>query len=583
MKKLFRSTYYRKIQLSFVILILLPIVTVSIISYLLIRNASMENIELTNKSILQLMEKDIEGTISDLAYASLIFVENDLLKPYYKHYAELSHINNYEDYTVYNGIESLLKLVSFKASPNHIHLFIANEQGMIIATPGFFDQGKDIGQLKEHWRQIRSNENLTNSGHFQWLGAVSSDRYPEKFFYGTRAIRESGTGRTLAVLNIGISENYFSELFAPFTTGKFGLFNSDGELFAGSEEVKLNPSTEAVTMIRSKASIPIVDWELVFETPKQDVVGQLTRTFYISGMIIGISMLLFLLLSMVLARRLHKPIHKLQRIAFQFGSGNRSMRFLVSGEDEINDLGRTLNQMLDQIEELITNINREQDEKRRMELHTLANQIRPHFLLNTLNAIKISLIMQSDSLHSEKINSLITLLRNYLRMDEPSTLREECEVLWHYVSLMEMRSDMSIGLNMDYSEVAGSVLIPKLLLQPLVENAIVHGFVDRDRHSAIALDAQILSQHLVIAITDNGAGMTEKSLTMMNDRLHEESIEESGSFDHIGLRNILKRTRLTYGPEAAMWLVSNKDAGITVYLSFPILESDKLLEVENDV
>ncbi|OBZ13919.1 hypothetical protein A7975_10110 [Bacillus sp. FJAT-26390] len=578
-----RSTYYRKIQLSFIILILLPIVTVSIISYLLNRNASMENIELTNKSILQLMEKDIEGTISDLAYASLIFVENDLLKPYYKHYAELSHINNYEDYKVYNGIESLLKLVSFKASPNHIHLFIANEQGMIIATPGFFDQGKDIGQLKEHWRQIRSNENLTNSGHFQWLGAVSSDRYPEKFFYGTRAIRESGTGRTLAVLNIGISENYFSELFKPFPNGKFGLFNSDGELFAGSEEVKLQPAADAATSIRSKASIPIVDWDLVFETPKQDVVGQLTRTFYISGMIIGISMLLFLLLSMVLARRLHKPIHKLQRIAFQFGSGNRSMRFLVSGDDEINDLGRTLNQMLDQIEELIANINREQDEKRRMELHTLANQIRPHFLLNTLNAIKISLIMQSDSLHSEKINSLITLLRNYLRMDEPSTLREECEVLRHYVSLMEMRSDMSIGLNMDYSEDAGSVLIPKLLLQPLVENAIVHGFVERDNHSAIALDAQILSQHLIIAITDNGAGMTEESLAMMNDRLHEETIEESEGFDQIGLRNILKRTRLIYGPEAAMWLVSNKDAGITVYLSFPILESDKLPEVENDV
>lgn len=582
LKRLFRSTYYRKIQLSFILLILLPIVTVTVISYSINRNASMENIELTHRSIMQLMEKDIEETVSDLAYASLIVVENDMLKPYYKHYAELESIGDYDDYEIYSGIESLLNLVSFKASPNHVHLFITNEQGLIISTPGFFAKGKSIEQLQDHWAQIKAKEQFTNSSHFQWLGSVSSEAYPERFFYGSRVIRENGTGRVLAVLNIGISENYFKELFDPIKTGQFALFDSSGERFAGSPDVSLTAPGNDDATIRSRASIPIVDWDLVFETSKSDVVGPMTQTFYFSGIIIAVSMVLFLLLSLLLARRLHRPIHKLQRIAVQFGGGNRSMRFAVSGDDEINELGRTLNQMLDQIEELIADMNREQDAKRSMELQALANQIRPHFLLNTLNAIKISLIMGADSMHAEKINSLMSLLRNYLRMDERSMLKEECEVLRHYVSLMEMRSDMQIALSVEYSDEAGDCYIPKLLLQPIIENAIVHGFMERDADSSIKVTAEIMGGRLIIAVEDNGAGMKEQQIAEMNARLEAVSAADYRDPEHIGLRNILQRMKLVYGEAASMRMESNPKAGITVYLQIPIVEQYFALEGERN-
>lgn len=576
MKRLFRSTYYRKIQLSFILLILLPIVTVTVISYTINRNASMENIELSNRSILQMMEKDINETISDLAYASLIFVDNAMLKPYYKHYAELESIKNYDDYEIYSGIESLLNLVSFKASPNHIHLFITNEKGLIISTPGFFSRGKSIEQLQDHWGQIKAKEQFTNSSHFQWLGSVSSDKYPERYFYGTRVIQENGTGRVLAVLNIGISEKYFKELFDPIKSGKFALFDSNGERFAGSADVSLTASKDDNAKIRSKSSISIVDWDIVFETSKADVVGSMTRTFFFSGIIIAVSMVLFLLLSLILARRLHRPIHKLQRIAVLFGGGNRSMRFAVSGNDEVNELGQAVNEMLDQIEELISDINQEQDIKRRMELHALANQIRPHFLLNTLNAIKISLIMGADSIHAEKINSLMSLLRNYMRMDEHSLLKEECEVLRHYVNLMEMRSDMRIELDMDYTEEAGDCYMPKLLLQPIVENAIVHGFMERERDaiSKIRVRGEIKSGKLIIAIEDNGIGMTEPQISEMNAKLEAVGATDQRDADHIGLRNILQRMKLIYGESASMNIESNAGEGITVYMYIPILAQD---------
>lgn len=121
--------------------------------------------------------------------------------------------------------------------------------------------------------------------------------------------------------------------------------------------------------------------------------AQISRTFY-SG--IGLVLLLFIVFSatsMLIAKRLHSPIMKLQRVVRQFGMGNLDVRLEVKGKDEIAELGQTLNTMLDQLQGLIHDIELEQEQKRVMELEALFMQIRPHFLINTLNSIKCSLIL----------------------------------------------------------------------------------------------------------------------------------------------------------------------------------------------
>lgn len=559
----------------FIVLVLLPIVTVSILSYTTNKETMLENIRLTNKGVLEVMAKEIEETIEDLSYASLLFVENDELNAYLERYSHVERIVNFEDYRMFTDLENLLSLVSVKTSQPQLHMFLANRKGLIISTPGFFSQGKTVDQLKNHWGLIRPEVELDSTGHFQWLGEISSNLYPERYYYGARVIRDPSNQNILGFLNVGISEKYFHELFRSVPTGRFALFY-EGKRFAGSEDVALRQIQPNEDSIRNSVSIPSVGWTLVLETPQEQVTGQLTRTFYISALFIMVLVSIFLVLSVLLARNLHRPIHRLQRLAVQFGSGNRSIRFPVTGDDEINDLGKTLNQMLDQINELIAGIESEQKEKRVMELQALANQIRPHFLLNTLNAMKISLALRQDRLHSEKVASLMMLLRNYLRMDEKSTLKEECHVLRHYVSLMEMRNDMQIDFQANLSEEVEDCLVPKLLLQPLIENAIVHGFSERGEHPGIRLSAEAFDEALVIRISDNGVGMSNAHIDDMNRLLERDGTDGDADSEHIGLPNIARRLRLTYGMQAFLRIESNADAGVTIHLRLPVSETPSM-------
>src|SRR5690606_35533183 len=119
------------------------------------------------------------------------------------------------------------------------------------------------------------------------------------------------------------------------------------------------------------------------------------------------------------------------------------------------------------------------EQKRVMELEALFMQIRPHFLINTLNSIKCSLILQEDRLHSGIIDSLMSLLRAYLKVNEPATLQEECKLLGHYVDIMKIRNEIPVELKVDLVPGLEQTVIPKLILQPIIENAIVHGLMDR--------------------------------------------------------------------------------------------------------
>jgi two-component system sensor histidine kinase YesM len=230
--------------------------------------------------------------------------------------------------------------------------------------------------------------------------------------------------------------------------------------------------------LKNKVNIPKANWTLVYETPYETITGELSSIFYTSILLIGLFILIFLVLSFFIAKRLHKPIQKLRGVALQFGEGNRLVRFPQSGSDEIADLGKTLNQMLDQINQLIKNIEHEQEEKRVIELQSLSSQIRPHFLLNTLNSIKCSLVLYEDKLHSKKIDSLMILLRNYLRINEMSALQNECVILKHYIEIMEMRSDLQIELVIELPEGLKDFQLPKLLLQPLAEK-FHHSWIGR--------------------------------------------------------------------------------------------------------
>lgn len=563
---MFKNSYFWKLQLSFFILILLPVTALSFLSYSNTRDSVMHEIQLTNQSVLNIMEKDISKNLDDIAYASHLFSNNSRVNDNLRDFSTMNHINSYEDYKTYLSVRESFELVSIKILSTDITMFVVNKNNFIIPYTDIVN-GKtgSFQELNGHWEMVNSRVDFSISEKLQWLGIITPKNENGSFYYFARVIRDKNDSNLLSTLYIGISSKYFDKMFSNSETGSFAIFDRSGNRIAGSTTIKMNlPASK--NNIRNEIMIPKTEWKLVHETKNEEITGQLSKTFNFSILIFTIFFLIFLFISFIIAKRLHKPIKNLTKVAKKYGKGNREVRYHVEGKDEINQLGQTLNIMLDQINDLINDIKLKQEEKRVLELQALFAQIRPHFLLNTLNTIKISLILSKDNFHSQKIDSLMGLLRAYMKINEPWTIQDECQMLDHYVDIMKMRTDLQLDLYVSIEDNVRDIELPRLMLQPIVENAIIHGFAEEESNGEMRIDAKLVKGFIVISIQDNGIGLEENEINELRFLLQNEN---QNTYKRIGIINVLKRLQLTFGEDAFIHINSNETGGMTVALHIP--------------
>ncbi|MFD0693812.1 sensor histidine kinase [Paenibacillus sp. GCM10027628] len=562
----FRSSFYRRIQISFLLLILLPTALVAFFNYTTTNRDVKEKITLSNESVLAVMGKDLNKMIDDLTYASNFFVQDSNVRLQLRSFADVKAIDSYANLKSYQQIKDFFSFVTAKTMNREIIMFLANRSDFITQS---VDSYEPDGIIYD-WNQVKPRVDFDEPKFIQWLGLVDSKDQQGRIYYMSRVLRDPDDNELLATLLIGIPESYFTKFFGQAPSGELSLFDANGNLIAGNANIPFERKAADQSNIRNEIMIDKAGWKLVYETPSSQVTGQISRTFYISLLIILPFFILFWLISFFIARRLYRPVRLLQRGARQFGEGNRSVRFQAEGKDEMAELGRTLNEMLDQINALIINIEQEQEQKRVMELQALFAQIRPHFLLNTLNSIKCNLSLEGDALHSGQIDALMSMLRAYMRINEPATLESESKLLVHYVDIMKMRSDLDVELQITLADEVTDKEVPKLLLQPIVENAIVHGFADMDSDLRIMLTAFETNGMLEIRIADNGKGIPQNKLQQLNELLEQGEGAHQASYKRIGLINVLQRLRLTYGPSTTMRLENRTGEGTAVCLRIPL-------------
>jgi two-component system, sensor histidine kinase YesM len=248
------------------------------------------------------------------------------------------------------------------------------------------------------------------------------------------------------------------------------------------------------------------------------------------------------------------------------------VRFPVKGNDEIAVLGNAFNNMLDQINLLFARVKQEQEDKRIIELQALFAQIRPHFLINTLNSIKCNLILSNDPIHSSQIDSLMRLLRAYMNVDELTTLNQECKLLVDYTDIMKMRNDMNLKLMINLPQELEIFIVPRLILQPLVENAIVHAFHDELPYNPIiCINVQSVNGKVIIEVLDNGVGMAPEKIKNVLTSLEADEKQDEHN-EHIGLKNVYQRLKLTYGRDMSLDIYANEELGVSIALNIPMEE-----------
>lgn len=310
----------------------------------------------------------------------------------------------------------------------------------------------------------------------------------------------------------------------------------------------------------------------VFVIPHKDMFSEVKRLERENLLIIVTVMIIFTFILVLIAFNLTKPLKNLIFQMSRIKEGNLELEIKVNSKDEIGQLTQKFNDMLGDIKQLMTKVSIEEKEKKEAYLKALQAQINPHFLFNTLNAIKWTAYLNGNRNVGNMVASLEKLFEITInKSSEYITIREEIEFISSYIKLMGIRYNQGFNVNYNIEPNLMSLYTLKFILQPIVENSIIHGFNDCNYEKRITISCMIESGKLIFKVSDNGRGIPAEKIEKM---LNLERNVDSSRFTGIGISNVNERIKLNFGDEFGIKIESTEGIGTTVIISIPVLEKE---------
>ena len=297
---------------------------------------------------------------------------------------------------------------------------------------------------------------------------------------------------------------------------------------------------------------------------------------YIAG-ITAAFIALALAAAFYLTHIVYNPVKKLTVAMEQVSAGNMDTRAEVVSKDEIGLAAEEFNRMLDRIEELIVRLISEEKMKKDAELEALQYQITPHFMYNTLNSIKCYSMIRGEKELAGVIEDFVELLQICIsKKGTFLTVAEEMQVLQNYIRLQEFRNGEQFETKFETDEEAEQCLVPRLILQPLVENSILHGLDVKKEKGRLEITAAVKKNVLYLRVTDNGRGMTQEQIR----ELLTKKAKKTKGLTAVGVPNVRDRLKLYYGEKAELTYKSSCE-GTTAEIYLPAIKSGEISNEES--
>lgn len=324
------------------------------------------------------------------------------------------------------------------------------------------------------------------------------------------------------------------------------------------------------------------DWKVVGVNYPEELVGD-KRQIQFSAVLWGsLCLIIALVISILLSLTLTKPIKKLEGHMKKVEKGDFDTRFAIEGTNEIGKLARTFNLMTGKIKELMNQVVQEQEDKRISELKALQAQIHPHFLYNTLDSIIWMAEMNKVGDVIKMTSALSKLLRSTIsKGEELIPLRAELAHIEHYLTIQNIRYRNKFTYSIDVDPAIMDCKILKIVLQPIVENAIYHGIKNKADAGHILIKGDRTSDGITLQIIDDGVGTDAAKLQASVskgrslDALSARSASASSATSGLGLQNVNHRIQLNYGDRFGLSFDSELDEGTTVTLRMPDIMEGK--------
>ncbi|MDB5053179.1 MAG: sensor histidine kinase, partial [Bacilli bacterium] len=414
-----------------------------------------------------------------------------------------------------------------------------------------------------------------------------SELYPSVI--AARRIMDSNRAELQGYLFIQFNNLFLDDVLRSIRIGKTGtllLMDQNKEIvYKGQSQSLDNPqiqsAIDSISSIHSGVRIVNNKWLLAFDTsavsgwkmfavvPLQELLKPNQNILHQMLLLVVIGLIVAVFVSVYLANVISKPVVRLSQLMIRASYGNLNVRESKRDFKEVTLLQRNFNNMMEKIQQLILQVEKEQQGKREAQLKALQTQIHPHFLYNTLDTI----YWMSKKYKADQISKLVTSLGRFFRLSlnatgEWTTVEKEFEHVRNYMEIQSVRYREKVRYELILDAEVHNIPMMPLIMQPIVENAFEHGITqssEKEEMGWIHIKGWRDRNEVYISIQDNGKGMDQETLQQVIARLAEEPSNE-----HIGLRNIQQRLILAYGIEYGLQISSQPYEGTHVLLRIPI-------------
>lgn len=604
--KILKSISFRvKIFIIIFIAILIPTISVSTIIYIKSQKAITDQTERTITNSMNVVIGNIDSSLdaitemsdsilTDNRLASIVALKgNYILGDRSQKYSELHDILNFFSNRVKNTsmINGLL---------DSYYLYIPSQKTLIDSKSTYFENVNE-DQI-DFMQRLKDNKDINSwfvSKPFEddSLGFSQSRLAGEKLITYDKIFYDKDE-KTAAVLAINVDTNFISDNFSKIQTGALGeeiiTLDSEGNIISHSDKNIAGKKAEEYQRINQEIArlgkksgsfflqqgtvkdfviysiSDNTDWRYTVIIPSQQVLGQVLQDIQQFLVIVfSITILLVLVITYLLSYIFYKPLEKIVYAMQKIENRNLDVRIDDKRGDEYHKVYKGFNNMVTELNSLIRDLVNEKILKKEAEIKLLQAQINPHFLYNTLESIhSIAKIKKV-----EEISMMVSALSKFFRISlsggkDVVTLKEATDLVINYLTIQNIRFNGKIDYNINIPEELMVYMVPKLILQPVVENSIYHGIEKRKGEGILTISAQGVNGVMQLTIEDNGVGIPDDKLLELRKSIENDNFKDSKNF---ALKNLNRQIKLMYGQEYGLSIDSQEEKGTCVCIMLPIV------------
>ncbi|OMF23513.1 two-component sensor histidine kinase [Paenibacillus sp. FSL H8-0548] len=596
----------QKLFIVFLLLITLPLSFIGYISYSNYSRSIEEKTIVYSTKMLENMIVRVDDYIEDMERISSIPAYQDDIKQnlinsnrYYEKRQQATGDSSSqmpEDFDqlllIQRGIEGNISFINtIKRGANSVYIFDQFGNGYYSSASGGIRL--NVKESYENWRERVQ----TSGGEAVLLSTQKYTNNLQSVRYAFTVVRKvidkslKPIGLIAVDANISVIEDQMSEL-DKVTSGQSVIIDVLGNVVYDSDKARMatnildDPAVaqakggngsfyfeeDGLKRLYIYTTSPKTNWKVMTSIPVSELTRDAVVIRNVTWIATLITLIVALFISVVFSYALTNPLRKMMRMMKNVQEGDFNVQFPVKYRDEVGQLGNQFNRMIVRIDHLIQDIYVMETKKKEAELHALQSQINPHFMYNTLESIRMAAELNDDHIAADMIAILGKLLRYSISdLHEEVTLENETLHMRNYVEMLNYRYPNRFQLETKIPADLLTYPIIKLVLQPIVENAIYHGMDDNKPSMRIVMSVERTPQALWLRIWDDGLGIDEDTLERLNRSLagaEEKAVKRKTG--GIGLKNVNERIKLHYGRQYGIKVTSVQGQGTEVMLQLPL-------------